>query len=150
MSGELAPVFSLIREVTRAFRRQLEEETREYDLTLPQWRIIAKLGKVDGMNQVALANAVDIDPMTISSVLRRLGERDLVQRQPDPADARAKIVTLTKTGRSLSNTIGGLGVDLYQTAISGLSISEIEALSRGLEHIRDNLSGSDAEAKDAV
>lgn len=150
MNGDLAPVFSLIREATRAFRRQLEERTREHDLTLPQWRIIAKLGRVEGMSQVALANAVDVDPMTMSSVLRRLEDRDLLRREPDPADARAKLVTLTPVGRALFAEVGDYGLELYSAAMVGLSAAEIAGLTQGLEHIRNNLSGSDAQAKDAV
>lgn len=147
-SMETAPIFYLIHEVGRAFRRQLEEQTRGHDLTLPQWRIITKLGRADGMSQVALASAIDTDPMTLSAIVKRLADRKLVRRKADPQDGRAKIVTLTDEGQALYRMVEGLGVELYKTAIAGMDKAENEALIKGLAHIRDNLAGGDAETKD--
>lgn len=149
-SMETAPIFYLIHEVGRAFRRQLEDQTRDHDLTLPQWRIITKLGRADGMSQVALASAIDTDPMTLSAILKRLADRKLVRRAPDPQDGRAKIVTLTEDGLALYRIVEGLGVELYKTAIAGMDPAETNALIEGLSHIRDNLAGGDAETKDEV
>lgn len=149
-SVETAPIFYLIHEVGRAFRRQLEDQTRDHDLTLPQWRIITKLGRADGMSQVALASAIDTDPMTLSAILKRLADRKLVRRAPDPQDGRAKIVTLTEDGLALYRIVEGLGVELYKTAIAGMDPAETNALIEGLSHIRDNLAGGDAETKDEV
>ncbi|PXA90841.1 hypothetical protein DMC47_26835 [Nostoc sp. 3335mG] len=147
-SMETAPIFYLIHEVARAFRRQLEDQTRGHDLTLPQWRTVTKLGRENGMSQVALASALDTDPMTMSSILKRLAERKLVQREPDPQDGRAKIVTLTPQGRALYAEVEGMGVELYKTAIAGMTPAETAALIEGLSRIRDNLSGSTAETED--
>ncbi|MGV3576059.1 MAG: MarR family winged helix-turn-helix transcriptional regulator [Devosia sp.] len=149
-SMETAPIFYLIHEVGRAFRRQLEEQTRDHDLTLPQWRIITRLGREDGMSQVELALAIDTDPMTLSAILKRLSDRKLVRRKPDPQDGRAKIVTLTDEGLALYNMVETLGTELYKTAIAGMDKAETGALIEGLSKIRDNLAGGDAETKDEV
>jgi len=147
-NGDVAPVMYLIREVARAFRRQLEVETRRHDLTLTQWRIIGELGLRGGVSQVALANAVDSDPMTLSGVLRRLEDRGLVTRDADPKDSRAKIVSLTAAGEDLFGTVEALGGEIYKIAIAGMSQEDIDALSGGLARVRDNLTGSDADQKE--
>lgn len=149
-SMETAPIFYLIHEVGKAFRRQLEEQTRGHDLTLPQWRIITKLGREDGMSQVALAAAIDTDPMTLSAILKRLSDRKLVRRAPDPQDGRAKIVTLTTEGLALFRMVETLGTELYKTAIADMEPATTQALIEGLAQIRDNLAGGDAELKDEV
>jgi DNA-binding MarR family transcriptional regulator len=46
-----------------------------------------------------LACAFGLSPSVISRQLAGLEERDLVQRRPDPADARAGLITLTAAGR---------------------------------------------------
>jgi len=46
-----------------------------------------------------LACAFGLSPSVISRQLSRLEERDLVRRRPDPADARAGLITLTEAGR---------------------------------------------------
>lgn len=149
-SSVTAPIFYLIYEVGRAFRRHLEEQTRGYDLTMPQWRIITKLGREDAMSQVALANAIDADPMTLSAIVKRLADRNLVRREPDPQDGRAKIVTLTQEGLALYRLVEGMGTELYRTTIADLEPGEAEALVRGLTKIRNKLAGGDAETKDEV
>ena len=145
---ETAPIFYLIHEVARAFRRRLEEQTRTSELTMPQWRIITKLGRAEGMSQVALATAIDTDPMTLSATLKRLAARKLVHRVPDPTDGRAKIVTLTEEGQALYRQVETLGSDLYKIAIADLDEPTRTTLIEGLTSIRDNLTGSDAETKD--
>jgi len=42
-----------------------------------------------------------MDVKTASQVLRRLERAGLVSRQPDPKDARARIVTMTAAGRDV-------------------------------------------------
>ena len=42
-----------------------------------------------------------MDVKTTSQVLRRLERAGLVSRQPDPKDARARIVTMTAAGRDV-------------------------------------------------
>jgi MarR family transcriptional regulator for hemolysin len=102
------------------------------------------------MSQVALAAAIDTDPMTLSAILKRLSDRKLVRRAPDPQDGRAKIVTLTTEGLALYHMVDTLGTELYKTAIAGMDKAETQDLIEGLARIRDNLAGGDAETKDEV
>ncbi|KRA53054.1 MarR family winged helix-turn-helix transcriptional regulator [Devosia sp. Root635] len=138
----------LIYEVARTFRRRFEEEARRHDLTLPQWRALAELARRGGISQVALAAAIDADPMTVSGILDRLEKRGLVRREQDPADSRAKVVQLSGDGRALFDTAKAVGVELYASAVQGMSATELAALVHGLTAIRNNLNGLPAEQKD--
>ena len=55
----------------------------------------------DGASQVMIAAQAGMDVKTASQVLRRLERAGLVSRQPDPKDARARIVTTTAAGREV-------------------------------------------------
>ena len=55
----------------------------------------------DGASQVMIAAQAGMDVKTASQVLRRLERAGLVSRQPDPKDARARIVTTTAVGREV-------------------------------------------------
>lgn len=55
----------------------------------------------DGASQVMVASQAGMDVKTASQVLRRLERAGLVSRQPDPKDARARIVTMTAAGRDV-------------------------------------------------
>jgi DNA-binding MarR family transcriptional regulator len=50
------------------------------------------------MSLSGLAEAVGVDAPYATLIVDTLEERGLVERQPDPADRRRKLVTLTATG----------------------------------------------------
>jgi DNA-binding MarR family transcriptional regulator len=55
----------------------------------------------DPPTQTRLAELAATDAMMTSQVLRRLESRGLLERQPDPADARTRRLVLTAAGRAL-------------------------------------------------
>lgn len=129
----------IVHEVAKAFRRRFEEVVKQFDLTLPQTRVLGELVKKGGVSQTMLAGAIDADPMTLKGILDRLEKRGLVQRQQDPSDSRAKIVHVTEEGAALFATAKSFGGEIHDDAIAGLSDAELAALSAGLIHIRNNL-----------
>ncbi|WP_227998126.1 MarR family winged helix-turn-helix transcriptional regulator [Nocardia australiensis] len=57
------------------------------------------------MRSGALAELLRSDASTISRQVAQLVERDLVQRQADPADGRATVLVVTDCGRRLAERI---------------------------------------------
>ena len=131
----------LVSEVSKVFRRRFEEVAKRHDLTLPQWRVLKELSLEDGLSQVALATAIDADPMTLSGILDRLEKRGLVRREQAPNDNRAKIVRLTADGKDVFNTARALGTEIYELAVQGMSPAQLKATADGLIRIRNNLNG---------
>jgi DNA-binding MarR family transcriptional regulator len=144
------PIGYLVHEVARLFRRRFEDEARTHAVTLPQWRALAEIYRSGGISQVSLAGCIDTDPMTLSGILDRLEKRGLVERYPDPNDSRAKLARLTAEGAELVATAKNVGRELYENALSGLSVAERDRLAHGLRRIRDNLNNMTAEEKEAV
>ena len=81
----------------------------------------------DGASQVMIAAQAGMDVKTASQVLRRLERAGLVSRQPDPKDARARIVTTTAVGRE----VGASATHLVEDAD--------EAYFAVMPHLRDAL-----------
>ena len=139
----------LVHEVARLLRRRFEDEARLFGFTLPQWRALAEISRNDGISQVALAGALDIDQMTVSGVVSRLEKRGLIERYADPNDSRAKLARLSPAGIDLLATSRTVGRRLHEDALGGLSATEREVMAKGLARIRDNLNQMIAE-KEAV
>ena len=55
--------------------------------------------------QAALAQSIGADKSRIIGVLDELQERGLIQRQPDPADRRVHLLSLTDAGRRLRESV---------------------------------------------
>ena len=60
--------------------------------------VLASLGRGEPSTQVALAQHLGVDRTMMTYLLDDLEDAGLVDRRPDPADRRARRVTLTDTG----------------------------------------------------
>ncbi|MFD6754435.1 MarR family winged helix-turn-helix transcriptional regulator [Micromonospora gifhornensis] len=63
------------------------------------YRVLATLADTGPASQADLSRHSGIDRSDIVATINDLGDRDLVQRQPDPADRRRNIIHITPAGR---------------------------------------------------
>ena len=140
----------LLFEVYRLFKRRYEEQSKSFGLTLRQTRVIGCLcHHPDGISQANLANAVDSDPMTISGILDRLEKRDLVKREQDPNDSRAKLVSVTQEGRDLFIYAKSISRTLFEQGLENLPEGHEAILMSSLRNIRDQLIEISSEDKES-
>ena len=99
-----SPGFLLWR-VTLAWQRTMRAALAPHDLTHVQFVLLASawwLGDhEEPPTQQRLAEQAGTDPMMTSQVIRKLAERGLVSRSPDPRDARALRIVVTPDGREV-------------------------------------------------
>jgi MarR family transcriptional regulator, transcriptional regulator for hemolysin len=147
--GSIAPISKLIFTVTKQLRRVFEQQARLQDMTLPQWRALGQLVESQGLSQAALAALIETDPMTTSTILRLLETRGLIERLPDPADSRAKIVRATPQVTPMVEAMKVVARDLHETMLEGISEADREVLVKSLNKIFDNLAAHSDRQKDA-
>lgn len=147
-SSTYSPLGYLLHDVARLMRRRFEEHARDHQLTLPQWRVLAQLSHNDDLSQVTLAGLVESDPMTLSGIIQRLETRNAVERVPNPADSRAKLIRLTPEGRALVVEMKELAGPIRDHAMAGVSPEDIEATIRTLIRIRENLNPQNVPVKE--
>lgn len=82
---------------------QLEAQVRrDHGLTIARYDVLAHLEMAGGRLRLGdLAKAIVLSPSGLSKLLDRMETSGLIQREPDPNDARASLATLTPEGRSL-------------------------------------------------
>ena len=89
-----------------ASRRQLARELNAYHLTVPQYlTLIAVNRHGESCTMSELAEAAHQVSATMTGIIDRLVERELVERRRDPSDRRALRVSLTLQGTQLLTTI---------------------------------------------
>lgn len=69
------------------------------DLTLAQARLCARVGE-DGTRLTDLAEAAQVTKQAAGYLVDQLERSGYVERLPDPADARARLVRLSERGRA--------------------------------------------------
>lgn len=134
------PVGFLIADVARVMRRRFDERARAIGVTRPQWRTLITLAREEGIQQGALADRLEIEPITLCRMIDRLAEAGLVERRRDPSDRRVWRIYLTERARPLLDRIGAVADGLHATALDGIGDAERQALLATLERIRANLS----------
>ena len=91
--------------MTNLWQREIKKALEQYGLTHSQFVLMASIHWLTIHNkevtQILLSNHTKIDPMTTSTVLRTLQQKDLIQRQEHLTDTRAKTVGLTNEGKKI-------------------------------------------------
>ncbi|MDB5585862.1 MAG: MarR family transcriptional regulator [Devosia sp.] len=147
--ADVAPISKLIFSVTKQMRRVFEQQARLQDMTLPQWRALGQLVQSNGLSQAALSALIETDQMTTSKILRLLETRGLIERLPDPADSRAKIVRATPPVTAMVEAMKAVAGELHETMLEGISEADRQVLVRSLNKIFDNLTSQSDRQKDA-
>ncbi|MBN8814051.1 MAG: winged helix-turn-helix transcriptional regulator [Sphingomonas sp.] len=129
----------LISDVSRLLRRRFDERARQIGATRAQWRTLTVLNRSEGINQGALAELLDVEPITACRMIDRLEESGLVERRRDPADRRAWLLFLTDKSRPMLDDLRDMGGDLIDQALVGMPPPAREALNDSLDLIRANL-----------
>ena len=99
-----ADLAAMIEPIRRALLSMEGVILDDHGLTMWAYVVLLRLGEQPIRTQAALADAINADRTRIIEVLDDLQERDLISRRPDPADRRARLVSLTKAGRKLRDS----------------------------------------------
>lgn len=77
----------------------------EYNLTLPQFDVLAQLHREEGITQQTLADRLLVTKGNVCGLMDRMVEQGLVERRADPQDRRAYMLYLTPKGKALIQQI---------------------------------------------
>lgn len=95
----------LIWRITKYWQRGKHRMLDEFGLTGSQTEILGAIYHLsqqeNEVTQIILSQETEIDPMTVSTILRNLQKKGLVTRKESSIDTRARVVELTDEGREL-------------------------------------------------
>jgi DNA-binding MarR family transcriptional regulator len=85
----------------RALARRFDEAFRAVGLTNGQFSLMMSLNRPEPPRMAAVAALLAMDRTTLTAALKPLQRRALLKITADPADHRARLMTLTPKGRRL-------------------------------------------------
>lgn len=133
----------LLADVSRLIRKRFDDKAGELGLTRAQWRVLAQLRRREGINQSALADILEIEPITLVRHIDRLVAKDLVERRPDPTDRRAWRLYLKEEVQPVLDAMRALSETVRGEALAGIATDRREALIDDLLRMKTNLSDRD-------
>jgi DNA-binding MarR family transcriptional regulator len=103
-----------------------------FGLSIPEWRILANLGRFGPLYAGELAERSSMDKPKVTRALQRLEAGGLLQRAIDAQDRRQVRLALTRRGRALFRQIAALALDWEAEFLAPLSDAERKTLHRVL------------------
>lgn len=124
-------LYSAFMAVSRVYKPWLDQ----LGLTYPQYLVMCVLWEENDQTIGAIAARLDLEPSTITPLVKRLEVAGHVLRQRNPADERQVKVTLTDDGRGVRAKTRSLAEALYKK--SGMSPADIADLNKRVTRLRD-------------
>ena len=126
-----------IAETAHALRKAFSRRATSLGVTGAQWKVLFRLKRKPGLRQSELADMLDIEPITLSRIVDRLQEMDLVQRRPDPTDRRAWRLHVTERAEPIVAKLQAVADDMTAEAFEGIDPQDIETTRRVLAQVRE-------------
>ena len=129
----------LVQDISRMFVKDFNRTAEKEGLTSRQWRTLAQLFRHEGINQGALADFLDVQPITMTRIVDRLEDAGWVERRPDPNDRRAVTLHSTKKAGPLHEKLWKAGAKGMEDLMSDIPDKHREILFKSLLSIKQKL-----------
>jgi MarR family transcriptional regulator, organic hydroperoxide resistance regulator len=127
-------------QAAKAHRARAAMHLSEIGLYPGQDAVLALLGEHDGLTMGEVAEALAIQPPTVTKMVSRLSATGLVERRTVEGDHRKAAVYLTPAGRGKLQQIEAIWEGLEKDALEGIEVERREKLCMLLSAIERNLS----------
>jgi DNA-binding MarR family transcriptional regulator len=136
----------LIADLSRLIRAEIDRRIADsgVGVTAGEARTLAHAARAGAVRQNVLAERMGVEAMTLSVFLDKLEARGLIERRPDPADRRAKLVTLTARADRVLAVVARASAEVRMHAAAPFEPEEWERLLKMLKEIRIKLSNARA------
>jgi DNA-binding MarR family transcriptional regulator len=119
--------------VSRAIARIYAER---FDLTIPEWRVMAQLGRHGRLTASDIVGLTAMDKVRVSRAVARLLASARIAADADAADRRRQHLTLTAAGRRIYREIVPLALKREALLLDVLDASEKAVLDRLLAKLQ--------------
>lgn len=107
-----------------------------FDLTIPEWRVMAVLGAFAPLSAGEVAARAAMDKVSVSRAVARLMRRGRLDRQLDPADRRRSLLRLSAEGGRIHGEIAPLARSVEARLLAALEPGERRVLDALLDKLQ--------------
>jgi DNA-binding MarR family transcriptional regulator len=110
---------------------------KRFGVSIPEWRVIAVLGRYPGLSAVEVADRTLMDKVAVSRAVTKLIKNGRIDREFADADRRRSILNLSEEGKKVHNEIAPLALEFEQQLVQNLSEDDYEKFNSILEQLLD-------------
>jgi DNA-binding MarR family transcriptional regulator len=156
VSGGRDDLGFLLAKASQRWNEELEQALHSHgfaEVRASYGSILVPLFEQDGLRMGEIARRARLSKQTITTMARLLERDGLIERRPDPADARATRLHLTRRGRKLQPVAQQVLAHLEQSVTASLSpqeLADLKAMLRAISRIQQVGSSPKEAPKHAV
>ena len=105
------------------------------DLTMPQLKTLIYVNKNEGATSGQIATNLGVGLSTITGIVDRLAEQNLVSRREDPRDRRITRVVPTPTGAELIENLIAYRNEVLTAILSKLAPEQLETVEVAFQYL---------------
>ena len=123
---------------SNAVSRLIAEQYQvRFGLKIAEWRVMAVLGDIGSATQRQLAEATLMDKVAVNRACKVLGDRGLIEREPNSRDGRSHLLKLTDEGRSIHREVMPLVKKIEADVFAAIGPDEFRELRSILKRVFD-------------
>ncbi|KLV16254.1 MarR family transcriptional regulator [Niallia circulans] len=126
-------LYASSRELTKKYKPLLEE----LDVTYPQYLVLLLLWEHKSLSVKEMGHHLYLDSGTLTPMLKRMEQQQLLERKRSLEDERSVLITLTEKGASLQQKAECIPTEILK--LFGKSSKEINDLKQSLQLLLENL-----------
>jgi len=119
----------LVNQTALVAQRLVNEKLAATDARRYHFSVLSALAEYGDMSQADLGRHCHLDRSDIAAVVAELAGRGHIAREPDPADRRRNIVTITPAGERFRTETGALVAEAQEELLAPLTTEEREGLA---------------------
>ena len=108
---------------------------KRFGVSIPEWRVIAILGRFPGMSAVEVADRTMMDKVAVSRAVTKLIKNGRIDRQFADADRRRSILNLSEEGQRVHNEVAELALAFEEDLLHGIDADDYEQFNIVLERL---------------
>ena len=107
----------------------------KFGVSIPEWRVIAILGRFPGLSAVEVADRTMLDKVAVSRAVTKLIKGGRIDREFADADRRRSILNLSEEGKKVHDEIAPLALDFETELLQGIDAQDYETFNVVLERL---------------
>jgi DNA-binding MarR family transcriptional regulator len=133
------PITQLLSQAERRVALRVERAVQGWGVSLEHWRVLSLLSDGTGHAMTEIARYALVPAPTLTKIIDRLVEKNLVYRRVDDADRRRVLVFLAARGRNLHRRLAAKVAEEEAVFAELLGEAEVEQLNKLLSRLADRL-----------
>jgi len=129
----ISEIIDLSRNFNKSLRHKFHHSIHDSGFTLPQLSVISMLEKYGEQKVSELSLKIGLSDSTVSGILDRLEQKDIIRRERTKDDRRVVKISLTGKSKEFCNDFRQKREEYFTQLLKNLSEQEIKDIIKGLK-----------------